>query len=451
MSTDWVTDLPTDDGHTATPSAGQDEAERVRQAASQGASLSALQSLANDPAVTVRAAVAMNVATNQAAGSSLFHLLARDPDDRVRALLGRRLSLLLPGLSVEDHAQLRDNAIATLMLLVNDEAERVRGAIADAVKDMPDMPRELIQRLARDISISVAEPVIRLSPVLTDQDLLALISSPPGPATVIAVARRPGLAAQVATAIAEGENVEAIGALLANRTAAIGERTLDGLIERAARHVEWHQALVRRPRLSPQAAAALAGIVTGQVLHELAERADLPTALARTLAQRLDLRPSPGAGPGAGPVGGPVVDSRLAGQDSADAAVNIDPPSLEQAVTQARAMGKSGQLSEDSLIAAARRGEARLCTAMLAATAGVAADVVDRAARLRSAKGLVSLIWRAGFTMRAAGPIQTLLARLPPELVLHPDEHGEFPLSAEEMRWQVEFLMRIGREAPVFP
>jgi len=128
----------------------------------------------------------------------------------------------------------------------------------------------------------------------------------------------------------------------------------------------------------------------------------------------------------------------------------VDPPSLDQAVVQARAMAKSGQLSEEALIIAARRGEARLCTAMLAATAGVGADVVDRAARLRSAKGLISLIWRAGFTMRPAGPIQTLLARLPPEQVLHPGEHGEFPLSADEMRWQVEFLTRIGRDPPAF-
>jgi len=113
-------------------------------------------------------------------------------------------------------------------------------------------------------------------------------------------------------------------------------------------------------------------------------------------------------------------------------------------------MAKSGQLSEDTLIAAARRGEARLCTALLAASAGVPAEVVDRASRLRSAKGLVSLVWRAGFTMRAAGPVQTLLARLPPESVLHPTDHGEFPLGPDEMRWQVEFLTRIGRETPGF-
>lgn len=417
--------LPEMDGLTTASVLDLAEADRVRMAADQAAPASALRLLANDPAVTVRATVAMN----QSTGSSLFDLVASDPDERVRALLGRRLGLLLPTLSVEDRSQLRDHAIATLMMLVCDQAERVRGAIADVVKDMPGAPHELIKRLSGDLSIIVAEPVIRLSPVLTDADLLSLVASPAGPATVTAVARRPGIGARIAQAIAEGDNEEAITALLTNRSAAISETTLDRLIGRAAAHIDWHAPLVRRPRLSATAVAALADIVTGAVLGELAQRADLPTEIAANLARRLGAALAP-----------------LAPQASTQ-----DAPSLDQAVSQAHLLAKQGLLSEDSLIAAARRGEARLVTGMLATAAGVGVEVVDRAARLRSAKGLISLVWRAGFTMRAAGPLQPLLARLPPEQVLTPGEHGEFPLSAEEMRWQVEFLMRMGNDTGSFP
>ncbi len=401
------------------------EAERVRLAADQAAPAAALQLLANDPAVTVRATVAMN----HSAGSSLFSVVAGDPDERVRALLGRRLALLLPTLSADDRSQLRDHAVATLMTLVADQADRVRGAIADVVKDMPGAPHELILRLAQDLAITVAEPVIRLSPALTDQDLLNLVAAPAGPATVTAVARRPGIGSRIAQAIADGDNEEAITALLSNRSAAISETTLDRLIGRAAQHMDWHAPLVRRPRLSASAVTALADIVTGAVLGELAQRADLPTDIAASLARRL--------GAALAPV--PTQASTL------------DAPTLDQALSQAHLLAKQGQLSEDSLIAAARRGEARLVTGMLATAAGVAVEVVDRAARLRSAKGLISLVWRAGFTMRAAGPLQPLLARLPPDQVITPGEHGEFPLSAEEMRWQVEFLMRMGNDTGAFP
>jgi hypothetical protein len=97
------------------------------------------------------------------------------------------------------------------------------------------------------------------------------------------------------------------------------------------------------------------------------------------------------------------------------------------------------------LLEAARQGEARYAAALLAVAAGLPVSVVDRAASLRSAKGMVSLVWKAGFTMRAAVALQVLLARLAPDDVLHPGPADNFPLAIEEMRWQVDFLARMGR------
>ena len=91
------------------------------------------------------------------------------------------------------------------------------------------------------------------------------------------------------------------------------------------------------------------------------------------------------------------------------------------------------------------RGEARIAGAMLAVAAAVPVAVVDRAARLRSAKGLVSLIWKAGFTMRCAAPVQMLLARLAPANTLRATSSGGFPLAVDEMRWQLGFLTQIAR------
>jgi hypothetical protein len=82
---------------------------------------------------------------------------------------------------------------------------------------------------------------------------------------------------------------------------------------------------------------------------------------------------------------------------------------------------------------------------LLAVAAGTSVTVVDRAASLRSAKGLVSLVWKAGFTMRSAVALQSLLARLAPEAILTSSPGGNFPLAVEEMRWQLEFLGRMGR------
>jgi len=403
---------------TAVPDAPErtDEAGRIRLGAQTDTPPAVLRGLASDPSVTVRAAVAMN----SAAPAQVDEILARDADERVRALLAQKLAALLPGLPGTEAGAIEQRAYATLASLVTDEAVRVRAAIADVVRDLPDAPRDLILTLARDAAVPVSDPVIRLSPLLTPEDLLALIADPPNPATTVSVARRPGLNAEVADAIADGAHAAAIAALLSNRSAAIREATLDNLITRAAEHAEWHEPLVHRPALPARAARALTDIVATHLLQTLARREDLDPTVLRTIGQRLDRSIAAGR------------VSPLSAPDMAD----------EQATAAATALAASGGISEDTLLGAVQRGEARFAAALLATAAGVSLAVVDRAASLRSAKGLVSLAWKAGFGMRVAVPLQSLLARLPPAAVL-PAAPGEiFPLASEEMRWQVDFLSR---------
>ena len=395
--------------------AAGDEAARVRIGSSPQTDPEVLLSLASDPSVTVRAAVALN----RAAPAHVDQLLARDTDERVRTLLARKLATLIPELSDSQRDTLQAQALETLSRLVEDEAERVRVAIAEVVKDMPAAPHDLILRLAHDSAVSVCDPVIRLSPLLTAEDLLNLVGTG-APVARLAVARRPHIAEIVSDAIAATDNAEAITVLLSNKSAAIREATLDTLIAKAAEVTAWHAPLVHRPRLTARAARALSDIVTTQLLDTLASRGDLDPSISRELRTRLAtrLKPSEPARP---------------------------EPNIEQAMHEVKILYAEGRLNEHTLLDAIQRGEARLATAMIAVATDLPATVVDRAATLRSAKGLVSLIWRAGFSMRAAGPLQTLLARLPPESVLRGTATGGFPLAVEEMRWQIDFLARMGR------
>jgi len=83
------------------------------------------------------------------------------------------------------------------------------------------------------------------------------------------------------------------------------------------------------------------------------------------------------------------------------------------------------------------------CIAILAVAAEVPASLIERARRLRHAKGLVSLVWKSGFSMQVAVLLQTLLCDLPPASLLSPKPGGGFPLTAEEMHWQIDFLSHI--------
>ena len=395
--------------------ANTDGARRVRLAAAPGTAPDTLIGLASDPDVLVRAAVAINPSTPP----PVDKLLAADPDSRVRTLLARKLANLLPSLSGAQYEHLQEQALATLGDLVADEVVRVRAAIADIVKGMPDAPHGLIMRLAQDDAVAVSDPVIRLSPLLSTEDLLALVAAAPSPHTATAVASRPNLPETVSDTIASGADTGAIAALLANGSAAIREATLDALIERAPENASWHAPLVRRPKLSTRAATALSEFVATRLLDELARRGDLEPEVNLDLRRRLGDRLRAEA-PGPSP----------------------DP---DAAIALAKGLAAAGALDETALMGAVERGEARIAGAMLAVAASVPVAVVDRAVRLRSAKGLVSLIWKAGFTMRCAAPLQMLLARLAPAHTLRATSTGEFPLAVEEMRWQLGFLTQIAR------
>jgi len=394
------------------------EATRVRLGASTATAPSVLRELAGDPSVTVRATLALN----PLAPPEVNALLARDTDERVRVLLARKLGALAPGLSEPARARMHEQVLETLSTLVADEAVRVRAAVAEEVKQWPGIPREIALRLAYDPDVMVCEPVIRFSPLLGPAELIALVAHAPAAGTVHAVARRDGIGAEISDAIVGSADAEAIQALLCNHSAQIREATLDTLIDQAEDHLDWHEPLVRRPALPPRAARALSQIVARHLVEVLAERADLEPALAGELRARLAARLDCAAAQGAA---------------AAETGINT-------AVARAERLAAEGKLTEDALLATVRGGDVRLATAMLSVKAGVPLATVEHAASLRSAKGLVSLAWKAGFSMNAATAVQSLLARLAPDSILAPGIGGSFPLAIEEMRWQIDFLSGLG-------
>lgn len=394
---------------------GGTEADRVRLGSSAATSAPVLAGLACDPSVTVRAAVAMN----PACPPGLDEAISQDADERVRALLARKLALLAPSLSDAENAEACEQVRATLAALAADAAERVRAVIADCVKAMPDAPRALILQLAQDAAFSVCGPVVRVSPLLTDEDLLDLLANPPHPAVAAAVASRPDLGYDVADAVAAGGDDGAIRVLLCNHAAAIREATLDALIEQAVAHPDWHDPLVRRPLLTPRAMEALSGFVASQLLDVLMARDDLDPAAVADLRRQVAARLSPSAAP-------PPPDD----DDGDD----------EELLETLHRLDEAGALNEVLLIGAAHAGDLRRVAAVLAVASGVALAAVYRAAALRNARALIALAWQAGFSMRVALVVQASLGRLGPSRLIPAGPGGTFPLTTDEMRAHLEAL-----------
>ncbi len=387
-----------------------DEATRVRLSASATTSPDILHALARDPSVTVRVSLAMNPALPEQVGA----ILAKDTDARVRSILNRKLSTLTPGLSGDARQQVQRDAVANLTAMVADAALRVRANLAEAVKDLADGPRDIVLRLAHDPEVMVCEPVIRFSPMLTQEDLITLIATGPPPSTITAVAGRPKIGTAVSDAIVGTSDSTAIRALLGNPTAQIREATLDALAAQSEEHTDWQAPLVNRPHLPPRAQRMLSEIVTGHLLDTLAARTDLDPKIARALRTAMvHIRPDTPPPP--------------------DEAMRL-------AEARARALHRAGRLDDEAILQALRRNANKEATAMLAVKADVSVAVVERACALRTAKGIVSLAWKAGLTVQTAVVLQVALAHLTPDLVLRSGHNGDFPLSEEEMLWQLTFL-----------
>ena len=126
-----------------------------------------------------------------------------------------------------------------------------------------------------------------------------------------------------------------------------------------------------------------------------------------------------------------TISKRLA--DDADP----DTPLPEE---RAAAMHAKGKLDEGEVSVALAKGDRGFVIAALALASGLSRPAVQKVVSLASAKGIVAVVWRAGFGMGLAEQLQLRLARIAPDAVMHPAEAGGFPMSDDELDWQIEFF-----------
>jgi uncharacterized protein (DUF2336 family) len=254
--------------------------------------------------------------------------------------------------------------------------------------------------------------VIRLSPLLTEEDLLTLVAAPPVAETLTAVARRPSISERVADALVETGDDTAITALLLNDSAAIRESTLDALVVQAAERTQWQAPLVKRPALPPRAAVALARFVAEDLLAALAERPDLPPEVAAKVRRAVAVRLAGQARPG---------------ETASDAG--------ERALILLRA----GALDDAAILRAARAAESDFVKSALAALAGVPLSEVEHVVVTRCAKSIAGLCGRAKLTEATAEAVSTLLVPPAPSasVSVAPSLVGD-----GELRWRIDALSR---------
>lgn len=363
-----------------------------------------LSFIASEGTAAARRAVAANPSTPAGAN----RLLADDSDDGVRGELARKIGRLLPDLTHDASEMVRALTLETLQRLAEDQLPRVRQILAEEIKSLDCVPKPVIDRLARDIEC-VSAPILEYSPLLSDSDLIDIITTAQARHAMTAIAKRRLLSAFVSDAIVQAMDIPSVAGLLENASAQIRQKTFDKIVDRAAQVREWHGPLVMRSDLSKRAIRRIAGFVSAALIDRLAARHGLDEEtrihLRRKLTERLD------ADRGAG--------------SAADAVA---------------ARYRAGTLDDDFVAAAVQEGQRDIVVRALALLAAVPASAVSRILDTRSAKPATALVWRAGLSMRVAFRIQTSLLRLPAADLLPARDGIRFPLSEDEMRWHLSYF-----------
>ncbi len=368
--------------------------------------------LSADPDPEVRRRIAANAGTPRQADYNLAH----DKDAEVRAGLARKIARLAPGLSRDERDRVRAMTYETLSLLARDQAPTIRRILAEALKSDPHVAPEVIARLARDIEIIVAAPILEFSPILTDEDLLDIIRSSPVAGALSAIAKRDGLSAGVSDVIAGSADVEAIADLLGNDSAQLREDTLDAMVARARALPRLREPLVRRANLPHGAARRLATFIADNLLQVLAQRRDLSPEAVSAVRR--------------------VVHDRLKATKPAIPSENREALEIEAEYEKARLLKDSGQLDEDLIRDAIARNHLAFARAAIGVRADLGPEVVARILASASPKAVTALGWRAGLSMETTALAQVRLARINPDMALH-GVGRRYPLTDGEMAIQI--------------
>ncbi|MEZ5939732.1 MAG: DUF2336 domain-containing protein, partial [Hyphomonadaceae bacterium] len=144
-----------------------------------------------------------------------------------------------------------DRAVASQILgvIANDAAVMVRKALAETLKNSPNLPPEIARKLAADAD-AVALPVLKHSPVLTDEDLVEIVLAGSA-AKQVAIAGRPEISAGLTEVISNYACREAVETVAANEGAVFSDDAYAGVLKRFGGDEGVASALVMRRTLPP--------------------------------------------------------------------------------------------------------------------------------------------------------------------------------------------------------
>jgi uncharacterized protein (DUF2336 family) len=162
-----------------------------------------------------------------------FYQLARDKSDGGRKKFGESISNLFAEQYPSLNQRERELIFDILARLINDMEMALRRVLSEHLAELTDVPRDLAKVLAND-SIDVAFPILSMTPVLLDEDLIEIIHGR-SVEHQMAVTVRPLISETLSDSLVEAGNEGVIRSLLMNPNAKLSAATISYLVEESRR------------------------------------------------------------------------------------------------------------------------------------------------------------------------------------------------------------------------
>ena len=200
-------------------------------------------------------------------------VLANDRSPKARLELSDRIVTLCLGSNYQLNAEEKDLAGNILIRLLNEFEVQVRGQLAMRLASTDQAPKRLILALAND-EIKVAAPVIAQSPLLDEQDLIAIVRNK-SIEHRLHIAARPSISAGVSDALIEAHEPEVLETLVNNQTAEIALAAMEYVVEESKTRINLREKLIARTDLPQQLAQKMLGFVSAELKQQILGKFDV--------------------------------------------------------------------------------------------------------------------------------------------------------------------------------
>jgi len=207
--------------------------------------------------------------------------LVKGETDETRAMAARKICRRMDAASLTEAE--RSAARDILTVIARDATELVRRALAITLRQSPNLPRDIARKLAMDVE-SVATPVLESSPVLTDEDLIAVLETA-DTGKRCAIAGRSSVAPIVVHELLDSRDEAAVSIAASNDGAEFDEAAYQRAFTEFCESSGVMDSFVARSHLPLNVTERLIAHVSDVALNRLVKAHALPPQLAVELSE----------------------------------------------------------------------------------------------------------------------------------------------------------------------